>query len=44
MQMGALDEGHFDVELRNGMENGCIDLSFKSEPKTIGYLLPLKML
>lgn len=44
MQMGALDEGHFDVELRNGMAKGCIELGFESEPETIAIVNAVKVL
>ncbi|KAI5679930.1 hypothetical protein M9H77_01157 [Catharanthus roseus] len=34
--MGALDEGHFDVELENGVKlGGCIELGFEEQPETL---------
>jgi GTP cyclohydrolase I len=31
--MGALDEGHLDVELENGVKLGCIELGFEEEQR-----------
>ncbi|KAK6145130.1 hypothetical protein DH2020_021950 [Rehmannia glutinosa] len=34
--MGALDEGHYDVELGNGVNiGGCVELGFEEEPETL---------
>lgn len=33
--MGALDEGHFDVELENGMKLGCLELGFEGDAETV---------
>lgn len=36
LSMGALDEGHFDVELENGVKlGGCIELGFEEQPETL---------
>ena len=35
LSMGALDEGHFCVELENGMKLDVSDLGLEKEPETI---------
>ncbi|KAL2557079.1 GTP cyclohydrolase 1 [Forsythia ovata] len=35
--MGALDEGHYYLELENGVKRGgCVELSFEEEPEILG--------
>ncbi|XP_050205427.1 GTP cyclohydrolase 1 [Mercurialis annua] len=33
--MGALDEGHFNVELENGMKIDCLELEFEHQTETL---------
>jgi hypothetical protein len=42
--MGALDEGHLDVELENGVKLGCIELGFEEEPETVAIKDAVKVL
>ncbi|GAV78217.1 GTP_cyclohydroI domain-containing protein [Cephalotus follicularis] len=42
--MGALDEGHFDVELENEVKLGCIELGFEEEPETVAIKDAVKLL
>ncbi|KAF5470231.1 hypothetical protein F2P56_010756 [Juglans regia] len=42
--MGALDQGHFDVELENEVKPGCIELGFEEEPETLAIKDAVKIL
>ncbi|KAL0436705.1 UNVERIFIED_CONTAM: GTP cyclohydrolase 1 [Sesamum radiatum] len=43
--MGALDEGHYDVELGNGVSlGGCSELGFEEEPETLAIEEAVKVL
>lgn len=42
--MGALDEGHFNVELENGVKLGCVELGFEEEPETVAIKDAVKVL
>ncbi|XP_057964882.1 GTP cyclohydrolase 1 [Malania oleifera] len=42
--MGALDEGHFDEELENGMKLDYVDLGVEEEAETIGIEDAVKVL
>ncbi|XP_021907365.1 GTP cyclohydrolase 1 [Carica papaya] len=42
--MGALDEGHFNAELENGVKPGCVELGFEDEPETIAIKDAVKVL
>ncbi|KAJ6710974.1 GTP CYCLOHYDROLASE I 1 [Salix koriyanagi] len=42
--MGALDEGHFNEELRNGVELDCLDLGFEDQPETVAIEDAVKVL
>ncbi|KAF5446433.1 hypothetical protein F2P56_032061 [Juglans regia] len=42
--MGALEEGHFDVELENEVKLGCTELGFEAEPETIDIEDAVKVL
>uniref|UniRef100_A0A5B7A4H5 GTP cyclohydrolase 1 n=1 Tax=Davidia involucrata TaxID=16924 RepID=A0A5B7A4H5_DAVIN len=43
--MGALDEGHFNVELENGVElGGCFEVGFDEEPETLAIEDAVKVL
>lgn len=44
MSMGALDEGHLDLELENGVKLGSIDLGFQEEEETIAIVDAVKVL
>ncbi|KAF2292554.1 hypothetical protein GH714_025509 [Hevea brasiliensis] len=33
--MGALDEGHFNAELENGVKFDCLELGFEEKPETL---------
>uniref|UniRef100_A0A1J3G765 GTP cyclohydrolase 1 n=1 Tax=Noccaea caerulescens TaxID=107243 RepID=A0A1J3G765_NOCCA len=42
--MSALDEGRSNVEVENGMKNGCIALAFEQQPETIAIQEAVKVL
>ncbi|KAG8371708.1 hypothetical protein BUALT_Bualt13G0116300 [Buddleja alternifolia] len=43
--MGALDEEHYNVELRNGVKfGGCVELGFEEEPETLAIVDAVKVL
>ncbi|CAK9140906.1 unnamed protein product [Ilex paraguariensis] len=43
--MGALEEGHFNEELENGVKvGGCIELDFEEEPETLAIEVAVKTL
>ncbi|KAA8550575.1 hypothetical protein F0562_002259 [Nyssa sinensis] len=43
--MGALDEGHFNVELENGVKlGGCFEVGFDEEPETLAIEDAVKVL
>ncbi|CAL9219964.1 unnamed protein product [Arabidopsis halleri] len=42
--MGALDEGHLNLDLDIGMKNGCIDLAFELQPETLAIQDAVKLL
>ncbi|GMP90303.1 hypothetical protein CsSME_00041495 [Camellia sinensis var. sinensis] len=44
--MGALNEGHFNVELENRVNHlgGCIELGFEQEPETLAIEDAVKVL
>ncbi|KAJ6403741.1 hypothetical protein OIU84_012024 [Salix udensis] len=42
--MGALDEGHFNEELQNGVELDCLDLGFEDQPETVAIEDAVKVL
>lgn len=42
--MGALDEGHFNVELQNGVKLDCIELGFDKEHETVAIEDAVKVL
>ncbi|KAI3472670.1 hypothetical protein Pfo_031059 [Paulownia fortunei] len=43
--MGALDEGHYVVELGNGVNlGGCVELGFEEEPETLAIEEAVKVL
>ncbi|XP_010547125.1 PREDICTED: GTP cyclohydrolase 1 [Tarenaya hassleriana] len=37
-------EGHFNLELENGMKNGCIDLAFERQPETLAIQEAVRVL
>ncbi|KAL1211948.1 GTP cyclohydrolase 1 [Cardamine amara subsp. amara] len=42
--MGALDEGHLNLELEIGMKNGCIELAFEHQPETLAIQDAVKLI
>lgn len=42
--MGALDEGHFDVELENAVKLSSLELGFEQEPETLAIEDAVKVL
>lgn len=44
LSMGALDEGHFDEELENGVKLDCIELDCLEEPATTAIEEAVKVL
>lgn len=45
LSMGALDEGHFDLELSNGVNiGGCVELGFEEEPEILAIEEAVKVL
>ncbi|KAF3537419.1 hypothetical protein F2Q69_00024728, partial [Brassica cretica] len=42
--MNLLDEEHFNVEIENGMKNGCLDLPFELQPETIAIQEAVKVI
>lgn len=42
--MGALDEGHFNTELENGVKVGCIELGVEVEPEIVAIEDAVKVL
>lgn len=44
LSMGALDEGHFNEELENGVPFGCHEIGFEGEPETMAIEDAVKVL
>lgn len=42
--MGALDEGHFDLELENGVKLSSLELGFEQEPNALAIEDAVKVL
>lgn len=42
--MGALDEGHFDLELENGVKLSSLELGFEQEPDALAIEDAVKVL
>lgn len=42
--MGALDEGHFNVQLENRVKLSCVELGFEREPETLAIEDAVKVL
>ncbi|KAF8077029.1 hypothetical protein N665_1068s0008 [Sinapis alba] len=42
--MNTLDEGHFNVEVENGVKNGCFELAFELQPETIAIQEAVKVI
>ncbi|KAJ0245491.1 GTP cyclohydrolase I domain-containing protein [Hirschfeldia incana] len=42
--MNLLDEEHFDLDVENGMKNGCVDLAFEQQPETIAIQEAVKVI